>query len=140
MFNVIYCGADRDLFDWQSLISKTKWGEIISQPEPRNKKKFDLFYLFFLLPKSWRLCYNIVTPKEREVIMNKLFVIERCNNAETGAMEFTAAFADESLAKDWAKSQSLQGKFAGSNGKWRTDYYECYEMSTSEFALNYFCQ
>lgn len=72
--------------------------------------------------------------------MNKFFVIEKCSNAETGEMEFVATFADEALAEDWAKDQGLQGKYAGSNGKWRTDYYECYEMSASEFALSYFCQ
>lgn len=72
--------------------------------------------------------------------MNKLFSIERCNNAKTGEMEFVAAFADETLAEAWAKDQGLQGKYAGSSGKWRTDYYECYEMSASEFTLNYLHQ
>lgn len=72
--------------------------------------------------------------------MNKFFVIEKCSNAETGEMEFVAAFADEALAEDWAKDQGLQGKYAGSNGKWRTDYYEHYEMSANEFTLNYLHQ
>lgn len=65
--------------------------------------------------------------------MKKLFVIEKCNDAETGEMEFVAAFASEYAANAWAEAQGLQGRYAGSNGKWRTDYYEC----VGEFELDY---
>lgn len=69
--------------------------------------------------------------------MNMIYVIDKCVNAETGAMQFVAAFANEYEANAWAEALGLQGRYAGSNGKWRTDYYECYEMTISEFALDY---
>jgi hypothetical protein len=65
--------------------------------------------------------------------MNMVYVIDKCVNAETGAMKVVAAFSSEYEATAWAETQDLQGRYAGSNGKWRTDYYECHEVSIGEF-------